>query len=92
MGLERLQPRQWRYRCVAPMDPRASSAAEPSGEVWPGSHRLTTNDDHVHDPKMNLWIKEQLVKERARMHPPVQVECKVGGVFLRDMRLWHAGE
>ena len=40
---------------------------------------------------MQMWLSDEVVEARRKTHPPTQVRCKVGGVFLRDMRLWHAG-
>ncbi|KAK8864112.1 hypothetical protein IAR55_001358 [Kwoniella newhampshirensis] len=67
------------------------SADNGATEVWPGSHLFADADEHVWDPEMQMWIKDELVKGRAQTRPPLQVECKAGGVYLRDMRLWHAG-
>lgn len=39
-----------------------------------------------------MHITPEIVDQRKRLSPPLQVPCKYGGVFLRDMRLWHAGE
>lgn len=38
-----------------------------------------------------MHITPEIVEQRKRLSPPLQVPCKYGGVFLRDMRLWHAG-
>ncbi|ORY24566.1 hypothetical protein BCR39DRAFT_546491 [Naematelia encephala] len=61
-------------------------------EVWPGSHRFTAITDHEEkNSGFAMEIRSEVVEKRRETHPPVQVPCRYGGVFLRDMRLWHAG-
>lgn len=60
-------------------------------EVWPGSHLFTTIHDNEADPEPQMHITSEMVEARRKTNPPLQVPCKYGGVFLRDMRLWHAG-
>lgn len=63
-------------------------------EVWVGSHRSTSLSDHVESrdaPGGLSSIKPELVRERQKIVPPVQVSINAGDLLLRDVRLWHAG-
>jgi ectoine hydroxylase-related dioxygenase (phytanoyl-CoA dioxygenase family) len=63
-------------------------------EVWVGSHRYTSLTDHVDSrdaPGGLSSIRPELVSERRKTHPPVQISVKAGDLVLRDVRLWHAG-
>jgi hypothetical protein len=63
-------------------------------EVWVGSHRYTSLADHVDSrdaPGGLSSIRPELVSERRKTLPPVQISVKAGDLVLRDVRLWHAG-
>ncbi|KAA8645196.1 phytanoyl-CoA dioxygenase family protein [Aspergillus tanneri] len=65
-----------------------------STEVWVGTHRDTTIEDHDHSPGAVggvSSIKPELVEARRAVLPPVQPAIKQGDLVLRDLRLWHAG-
>lgn len=66
-----------------------------STEVWLGSHKETTFEDHVDEEKMvpitKFGIKLNLVEERRKFAPPIYPSIKKGSVVVRDLRLWHAG-
>jgi ectoine hydroxylase-related dioxygenase (phytanoyl-CoA dioxygenase family) len=65
-----------------------------STEVWVGSHRDTTFEDHDDTPGIDgglSSIKPALLEERRKFAPPVQPVVKKGDLVLRDLRLWHAG-
>jgi ectoine hydroxylase-related dioxygenase (phytanoyl-CoA dioxygenase family) len=70
------------------------SPANGSTEIWLGSHRDTTFEDHrnCHDgPQEEFGIKDECLEERRAYAPPVQATVKKGSAVLRDLRLWHAG-
>ena len=55
-------------------------------ELWPGSHSDTTvawGD--------SIRVPEEDVLSRTDTHPPLQPEVPIGGILIRDMRLWHRG-
>jgi hypothetical protein len=66
-----------------------TDATNGSTEVWVGSHRDTSIEDH--DPSTKSNILPELVEARRKMAPPVQPEIQKGDLVLRDVRLWHAG-
>ncbi len=55
-------------------------------ELWPESHL---------DPTVcrgdSIRVPEAKVRERMSIHKPFQPEILLGGVLIRDMRLWHRG-
>jgi hypothetical protein len=55
-------------------------------ELWPGSH-LDTRMGIDQDIK----IPEELLARRRKVAPPFQASIPLGGVLIRDIRLWHAG-
>ncbi|TQS31843.1 hypothetical protein Golomagni_07864 [Golovinomyces magnicellulatus] len=63
-----------------------------STELWLGTH---TNDISVqegaHGERASGRIKQDLLKQREQISPPVQATVKKGAVVVRDLRLWHAG-
>ncbi|KAI8199805.1 hypothetical protein K4K52_008644 [Colletotrichum sp. SAR 10_76] len=60
-----------------------------STEVWIGSHRDTSMEDHIGVNKPA--IKDECLEERRKYMPPIQPRIKKGSVVIRDIRLWHAG-
>ncbi|KAF9046812.1 hypothetical protein BDZ89DRAFT_1058283 [Hymenopellis radicata] len=73
------------------------SAANGSTEFWLGSHATTTPSEQIWRvpyPATRIpecFILPELVEARRKVRPPIQIECKPGGVLLRDQRIWHAG-
>ena len=70
-----------------------TSVENGSTEIWLGSHRESTIDQHqsLGPGEYALTIKPELVAERRRHSPPVQHSTKKGSIMVRDIRLWHAG-
>ncbi|KAI9738369.1 MAG: hypothetical protein M1834_008872 [Cirrosporium novae-zelandiae] len=62
-------------------------------EVWVGSHRGSSVEQHVEDSHGGrlLEIKEEFLRERRAHSPPVRACTRKGSLVLRDLRLWHAG-
>jgi hypothetical protein len=48
--------------------------------VWPGSHLFE---------KAANGISAELVEERRKVVPPVQIKVPKGGVAFRELRVWH---
>ncbi|KAE9367270.1 hypothetical protein N431DRAFT_429936 [Stipitochalara longipes BDJ] len=65
-----------------------TSAANGATEVWVGSHRVSTVDEHESGM---LHIKKEIVEKRRKHSPPIQACTKKGSLVIRDLRLWHAG-
>ena len=71
-----------------------TSPANGSTEVWIGSHRDTSFEDHVKSADAEggfSSIEPELVEARRKLIPPVQPVVQKGDLVLRDTRLWHAG-
>lgn len=70
-------------------------ASNGATEVWPGSHRDSSIDQHGSEQgdesEGDLTIKPSLVRERRKRFPPTQPSSKKGSLIIRDLRLWHAG-
>lgn len=64
----------------------AVSAANGSTEIWPGTHREIAVS--IHD---DIKIPEDVLARRREIAPPIQPTIPLGGVLIRDIRLWHAG-
>jgi ectoine hydroxylase-related dioxygenase (phytanoyl-CoA dioxygenase family) len=64
----------------------AVSAANGSTEIWPGTHREIAVS--IHD---DIKIPEETLARRREVAPPIQPTIPLGGVLIRDIRLWHAG-
>lgn len=68
-----------------------------STEMWLGSHATTDPGDQMWPAQYPTsqaplcFIRPELVEERRKVRPPIQIACKPGGVMLRDQRIWHAG-
>lgn len=63
-----------------------------STEIWVGSHRDSSTDQHTsYRGEQGLTIKPELVEERRLHSPPVNPTTKKGDLIIRDVRLWHAG-
>ncbi|KAM0746245.1 hypothetical protein T439DRAFT_329969 [Meredithblackwellia eburnea MCA 4105] len=66
-----------------------------STEFWLGSHANTSPVEQAWKssdaavPTCN--VLQELLDERRKTRPPVQVEVPFGSVLLRDPRTWHAG-
>lgn len=66
-----------------------------STEFWLGSHNQTLPIEQVWKtadaivPTCN--IRQELLDERRKTRPPIQVEVPFGCLLLRDPRTWHAG-
>lgn len=58
-----------------------------STEIWPGTHLDTTRS---HDDKDIKIAPEDEARRRAEVEP-LQPNVPAGGVFIRDMRVWHRG-
>ena len=70
-----------------------TSAQNGGTEFWPGSHHVSTHEDHHRsdDIEATLSIRPELLEERRRHSPPIQASTKRGSMIIRDLRLWHAG-
>ncbi len=82
-GQERAHPASMLVVNVPVLDMTAHNG---SIELWPESHLDTTvawND--------SIRVPEAKVRERVSCHTPFQPEVLLGGVLIRDMRLWHRG-
>lgn len=66
-----------------------TTPANGSTEMWLGTHTHTTIADH-NAPDVGT-IKESLVEERCKLHPPIYPSMKRGTLIVRDLRMWHAG-
>ena len=64
-----------------------------STEVWVGSHRESSIDQHTTFAKgqYGLTIRPELLSARRKHSPPIQPSTKKGSLIIRDIRLWHAG-
>ncbi|KAH8659965.1 hypothetical protein BX600DRAFT_482085 [Xylariales sp. PMI_506] len=61
-------------------------------ELWLGTHNGDLSaQEGAHGERASGRIKEDLLKERALTHPPMQPVVKKGSIVIRDLRLWHAG-
>lgn len=67
--------------------PVVEVTAENGGtELWPGSHL-----DASVDIQQDIKIPEERLAARRKIAPPFQASIPLGGVLIRDIRLWHAG-
>jgi ectoine hydroxylase-related dioxygenase (phytanoyl-CoA dioxygenase family) len=64
------------------------TAANGSTEIWPGTHNLA----HLAGPASYGFpegLDERTMSPSALVHPPIQPDCPVGSILLRDARAWH---
>lgn len=63
-----------------------------STELWLGTHKTDISfQEGAHGERASGRIKENFLREREAVRPPIQPIVKKGSVVLRDLRLWHAG-
>ncbi len=61
-------------------------------EIWLGSHKTTSLNQHVQFPDKDRGrIHPAQVEKRRAFRPPIYPCVKKGSLILRDVRLWHAG-
>lgn len=63
-----------------------------STELWLGTHKTDmTFQEGAHGERASGRIKENHLRDREAIRPPIQPIVKKGSIVLRDLRLWHAG-
>jgi ectoine hydroxylase-related dioxygenase (phytanoyl-CoA dioxygenase family) len=64
-----------------------------STEIWLGTHNGFGLDaqEGTHGERASGRIREELLRERRKISPPLQPVIKKGSIIVRDLRLWHAG-
>ncbi|KAI6773632.1 hypothetical protein HG531_000481 [Fusarium graminearum] len=64
-----------------------------STEIWLGTHNgygLDTQEG-AHGERASGRIREELLRQRKEVSPPIRPIIKKGSIIVRDLRLWHAG-
>ncbi|KAH7241110.1 uncharacterized protein BKA55DRAFT_596463 [Fusarium redolens] len=63
-----------------------------STEIWLGTHNGFGLDaqEGTHGERASSRIREELLRERRKISPPLQPVIKKGSIIVRDLRLWHA--
>ncbi|EEU39363.1 uncharacterized protein NECHADRAFT_94287 [Fusarium vanettenii 77-13-4] len=64
-----------------------------STEIWLGTHSSFGLDaqEGAHGDRASGRIREDLLRQREKLSPPLQPVIKKGSIIIRDLRLWHAG-
>ncbi|KAH7214832.1 hypothetical protein DER44DRAFT_762727 [Fusarium oxysporum] len=64
-----------------------------STEIWLGTHNGFGLDaqEGAHGERASGRIREELLRQRQEISPPLQPVIKKGSIVVRDLRLWHAG-
>ncbi|RTE80393.1 hypothetical protein BHE90_005091 [Fusarium euwallaceae] len=64
-----------------------------STEIWLGTHNNFGLDaqEGAHGERASGRIREDLLRRREKVSPPLQPVIKKGSIIIRDLRLWHAG-
>jgi ectoine hydroxylase-related dioxygenase (phytanoyl-CoA dioxygenase family) len=64
-----------------------------STEIWLGTHNGFGLDaqEGAHGERASGRIREDLLRQRQEVSPPIQPTIKKGSIIVRDLRLWHAG-
>lgn len=64
-----------------------------STEIWLGTHNGFGLDaqEGAHGERASGRIREELLRQRQEVSPPLQPIIKKGSIVVRDLRLWHAG-
>ncbi|KAF5581724.1 phytanoyl dioxygenase [Fusarium pseudocircinatum] len=64
-----------------------------STEIWLGTHHGFGLDaqEGAHGERASGRIREELLRQRQEISPPLQPIIKKGSIVVRDLRLWHAG-
>ncbi|KAF4944424.1 hypothetical protein FGADI_12705 [Fusarium gaditjirri] len=64
-----------------------------STEIWLGTHNGFGLDAQLgaHGERASGRIREELLRQRQEISPPLQPVIKKGSIVVRDLRLWHAG-
>lgn len=64
-----------------------------STEIWLGTHNGFGLDaqEGAHGERASGRIREELLRQRQEVSPPLQPVIKKGSIVVRDLRLWHAG-
>jgi hypothetical protein len=64
----------------------AMSAENGAVELWPRSHTV-----RIPGEKEGITLTEEMLTEQRAIAAPIQPTVALGGVLIRDSRLWHAG-
>ncbi|RGP67425.1 putative tpr domain [Fusarium sporotrichioides] len=64
-----------------------------STEIWLGTHNRFGLDaqEGAHGERASGRIREDFLRRREEVSPPIQPIIKKGSIIVRDLRLWHAG-
>jgi ectoine hydroxylase-related dioxygenase (phytanoyl-CoA dioxygenase family) len=75
------------FYAVAAIPLITAEAATGATEFWLGG----THRGNSHDQEGCCSIRKDLVEARRLIQPPIQPRVQKGSVYIRDLRLWHAG-
>ncbi|RSL63034.1 hypothetical protein CEP54_005399 [Fusarium duplospermum] len=64
-----------------------------STEIWLDTHNNFGLDaqEGTHGERASGRVREDLLRQRGKVSPPLQPVIKKGSIIIRDLRLWHAG-